>query len=61
MRSKAVRRTGMLLCLVLHYLFIGLLGVLFVGIETRGRTIDEIDQQLARAQPALSAEKEPAH
>jgi len=41
--------------------FIGLLGVLFVGIETRGRTIDEIDQQLARAQPALSAEKEPAH
>ena len=40
--------------------FLGLLGVLFFGIETRGRTIEEIDRQLAGAQPVLATEQVPA-
>ncbi|MBV8120597.1 MAG: hypothetical protein JO081_11755, partial [Alphaproteobacteria bacterium] len=31
--------------------FIGLLGILFFGIETRGRTIEEIDRELMGAAP----------
>jgi len=34
--------------------FIGLLGVLFFGIETRGRTIDEIDSALTAEAPAAA-------
>jgi MFS transporter, putative metabolite:H+ symporter len=34
--------------------FIGLLGVLFFGIETRGRTIDEIDSALTAKAPAAA-------
>jgi MFS transporter, putative metabolite:H+ symporter len=36
--------------------FIGLLGILFLGIETKGRTIDEIDRALRTARTAVPRE-----
>jgi hypothetical protein len=36
---------------------LGVLGVWFFGLETRGRTIEEIDRELAGAQPALATEQ----